>query len=376
MDKERIVGASPHWDKLKDIFHNMGLTVSRKSETCEHISHGVLIIVNGEGLFLQMAYTYEYRCILRGAYTGAKLYHYLSLVTRKERELLLLHPFVQWKTVYPYSNMPGELFRKMIMLQTYLPALFELIPLDTSHECNDANIISPTLSPTHSGTLQQDISINDIHNSEDTLSLELKQLDSAIQSISIDLTQYSYLLTIPKGRKEEGESSKEAALRELQEETGIELSVDSLSLCVTERYMGTDGNMYITYIYAAFLDERPKVTLGQEFKGYLWLSCDENMLLRRQIRILQTFLTDVNDRHIKQNCRRDNCGWLQQIGEIGYNQTCQASKEPSSCSSSTTRRESTDDQKYLQLSCSTRNDSCTIQSLPNETSLSSESSTY
>jgi ADP-ribose pyrophosphatase YjhB (NUDIX family) len=302
MDKERIVGASPHWDKLKDIFHDMGLTVSRKSEAIEHISHGVLVIVDGEGLFLQMAYTYEYRCILRGAYTGAKLYHYLSLITEKERELLLLHPFVQWRNLYPNSNMPGDLYKKFCILQQYLPIIYSLIPLDIES--------SPIVSSQLTDCNHQEISLSRSDDDTDELSSDNKE-NHEEQLLSLDSIECSYLLTIPKGRSEGKETSKEAALRELQEETGIELNIQDLSLCIIEKYIGTDGNMYITYIYAAFLNKRPKVTLGQEFKGYLWLSCNKNILLRRQIRILQTFLTDINEQHTKHTCRRDHCRRLQ-----------------------------------------------------------------
>jgi len=334
MDKERIVGASPHWDKLKDIFHAMGLTVSHKSSVTEYVSHGVLIIINNEGLFLQMSYTYEYQCILRGAYTGAKLYHYLSLITQKERELLLCHPFEQWRSLYPSCNMPGDLYRKFCTLQKYLPLLYMMIPLDGE-------------PPSH------------------------LQTDDA-KSLSTDSVQCSYLLTIPKGRAEEGESSKDAACRELQEETGIELDSKALSLSATERYIGTDGNLYTTYIYAAFLDEYPKVTLGQEFKGYIWLSSNENVLLRRQLRILQTFLTDVNERHTKQICRRHHRRWVEQIWQVGQHSPRKATTEPSRCPPSSTGGKSTDDQKHVQYSHSSRDECIAVQSITGEDPLPPE----
>lgn len=113
MDRERIVGASNHWDDIKNIFHHMDLTVSQRMEPQEYVSHGVLIIHENRGLFLTMDTTYEYRSIVQGSYTGAKLYHYLSLITSKERQFLTEHPFIQWKRIFPHRNMPGHLFRKL-----------------------------------------------------------------------------------------------------------------------------------------------------------------------------------------------------------------------------------------------------------------------
>lgn len=323
MDRERIVGASPNWMRLKEIFRDMGIPVSRRSEAKEHISHGILVIVKGEGLFLQMGHTYEYRCILNGEYTGAKLYHYLSLITRKERELLLLHPFVQWRSVHPHSNMPSLIYHKMVNLQMYLPRIYDLIPMDKSYQDDECN----------------------------------------------------YLLTIPKGRAFNNETSKDAALRELKEETGISLNEDDLSPPLVERYTGTDGNLYTTYIYAVYLDKHPRVTLGHEFKGYLWLSHLDNVLMKRQIEILQTFITDINDRRDKQICRCDYSRWMEQIWQTGYNTPCKATEKQTCCIETVTEWKSTSDQEHIQCTDSKRNDSNTVQSITDQSSLPPESTT-
>lgn len=258
MDRERIVGASPDWDKIKHIFYSMDLPITGRYEHNEYISYGVLIIVGKEGLFLQMKNTYEYKCILVGSYTGAKLYHFLSLVTKEERELLLLDPDEQWSRVYPSSTMPREMYRRLLALQRYLPTLLDLIP-------------------------------------------------------SGDQMASSYLLTVPKGRIEHGESGEDTALRELHEETGITLDHSALSVCYHDQYVGTDGHIYSTYIYAAYLNDRPKVTLGHEFKGYMWLSTDQHCLLFRQMRILQTFIHYGNVNSIPSTwIKCSHCRWLQQ----------------------------------------------------------------
>lgn len=253
MDKERIVGTSSNWDQLKEVFYRAGLSISHRTGMEEYISHGIMVIVDGEGLFLQMSHTYEYICIIHGDYTGVKLYHYLSLISHDERMLLLEHPFVQWRRMYPGSNMPGEMYRRLRSLQRYLPILYGMIPVG----------------------------------------------------------RHSAFITIPKGRADDGERSVSAALRELHEETGITLQEEDLCGPIIEAFIGTDGNMYTTYIYAAFLKERPTVTLGYEFNGYAWLSSTSSLLLSRQVRILDTFVSNAN-------VGGDNCRRIQQKGTIGY----------------------------------------------------------
>jgi 8-oxo-dGTP pyrophosphatase MutT (NUDIX family) len=255
MDRERIVGASPHWRQLRHIFHRMNIPVSGKIEPLEHISHGIMIICQEHGLFIRMSHTYEYKCILRGSYNGVKLYHYLSLITLRERTLLLQHPFIQWNSVFPGTKMPGEMYRKMVLLQKHITTLLEYIP--------------------------------PIYTDDD-----------------------SYLLDIPKGKSEDSESSIETAIRELHEETGIEVSISDIRYRLKDSYIGTDGNIYTTYIYAIFMDSRPTVSLGTEFQGHMWISINDNILMRRQLKILQTFVSIGNDRH-KCIFKCDNSGWIQ-----------------------------------------------------------------
>lgn len=234
MDIERIVGSSHNWSQLKDIFHDMGISVSGKGECIEHISHGVMVVHDGECLFLQMDHTYEYKSILVGDYSGAKLYHYLSLITRNERNLLLESPLTQWSMMFGLYPMPEVSVHKMDRLQQYLPTLYTLIPMDNVSD--------------------------------------------------------SHLITIPKGRSEKDEFSVCAALRELEEETSIKLHGEDLSILTIDRATGTDGNKYITHIYAAFIDSKPTITLSNEFNSHIWLSPSDTRLMHRQSSILQEFI--------------------------------------------------------------------------------------
>lgn len=260
MDRERIVGSSPHWDKIKDIFRSLYIPVSKSSVVEEHESHGILVIVGNEGLFLQMSHTYEYSCILHGNYSGVKLYHYLSLLTEAERKTLLEDdPLDQWSKVHTFIRMPYKAYRRIKMLQLRLPELYALIPCARPPQ----------------------------------------------------------LLTIPKGRSLAFESSVDTALRELREETGIILQHDQLQEPYIDRSVGTDGHIYITYIYPCFLDKYPQVILGKGFKGYLWLTANGDTLPERQCKTLQTFLHRSNERTaISVRCY--NCSWLQSEGTHRY----------------------------------------------------------
>lgn len=207
-------------------------------------SHGIIIIVGDEALFLQQKATYEYRSIVRGLYTGGKLYHYLSLITERERAMLEKHPFEQWRYLYPDTNMPGTLYRKMRVLQRHLPKLLAMIP--SQKHC------------------------------------------------------YDNMLTIPKGQVSEDESSIDAAIRELREETGVCLHQSDLNGMYIDVAVGTDSNMYVTYVYAARLNEKPFIRMESMFQGYMWLSCDSPILRPRYKRMLKKFLRHPNEPRVQE----------------------------------------------------------------------------
>lgn len=246
MDKERIVGSSSHWEDIKQIFHNLGLTISTKIYTREYVSHGIIPIFEDKGIFLQMNNTFEYRSILHGQYTGAKLYHYLSLISNDERNLLLEEPYVQWRKIYRFRNMPKFMWHKMKILQLYLPTLYNLIPYKPLY----------------------------------------------IENINHEYE--GFLLTIPRGRSQPGENSKLTACRELFEETGIIANPDDLREPFIDTHTGTDGNIYTTIIYPLFLKEMPQIKTSREFKGYMTLSSNDDILMMRYSRILNTFLNNIN----------------------------------------------------------------------------------
>lgn len=74
---------------------------------------------------------------------------------------------------------------------------------------------------------------------------------------------------LPGGTVEDGESSLEALLREVQEEAGLTISRDK----VKEIYSGADNSAHGTHysLFIAKLDERPTVVLSWEHVSYAWL---------------------------------------------------------------------------------------------------------
>jgi len=77
---------------------------------------------------------------------------------------------------------------------------------------------------------------------------------------------------LPGGTIEAGESPDVAAIREVQEEAGINLSSRDMELL----YKGLDYSRHgIEYsLYVVTINPRPKVALSWEHEGYKWLDRD------------------------------------------------------------------------------------------------------
>lgn len=105
----------------------------------------------------------------------------------------------------------------------------------------------------------------------------------------------------------------DTALRELQEETGITLGKKDLTTLYIDKYIGTDGNTYTTYIYGAFINnERPQIQLSNEFSGYIWLSLSEQILLSRQMKILYSLLSQKASEVVYNNVSRERENVIQE----------------------------------------------------------------
>lgn len=279
MEERRILENFLLPESVYTLLSSIGIAMGGRYDYLDHISHGVLVIVGNEGLFLQMASSYEYKCILHGEYNGYQLSSYLRTLSQEERTLLLEHPFIQWRKIYARKKMPGPLYRRLRNLQRILPDLYRVIPVNTEKTPN---------------------------------------------------------LCLPKGRAYRTETSVQAAIRELREETGISVTASMLTPPYVERQVGSNGSVYTTCVYAVYLRERPRITLSREFKGYMWLSPNDGNSLFSHLRLLSTFLPDVNEF----SC---DSGWLQSLGQARDDQPAESAQESSASSAPSAATAPTDD---------------------------------
>lgn len=90
-------------------------------------------------------------------------------------------------------------------------------------------------------------------------------------------TSQGGLWCVPGGKLEQGESAEAATIRELQEETGIQLdAVRFISHCFVER----PDLQYELHLFAARLDGYPDIDLDvAENSEYRWLTIQEGLEL-------------------------------------------------------------------------------------------------
>lgn len=96
---------------------------------------------------------------------------------------------------------------------------------------------------------------------------------------------------LPGGTIEEGESSLEAMIREVQEEAGIVLEEAN----VVELYAGTEYSRNGTHysLFTAKLPVRPVVAMSWEHSDYAWL--DRNVFLEKAKGANDTYMHMVHD---------------------------------------------------------------------------------
>ena len=77
---------------------------------------------------------------------------------------------------------------------------------------------------------------------------------------------------LPGGMVDPGESEHQAAIREIQEETGIVVNPDHVVLGYTKTELYKGGKESISkLLYVAYVDTTPEVTLSYEHETYEWV---------------------------------------------------------------------------------------------------------
>ncbi len=84
------------------------------------------------------------------------------------------------------------------------------------------------------------------------------------------------VMEFPGGRIEFGEKPKEAAIRELKEETGIKVREESVGiLCVSSTVYPEGKTQQIVILYSLELPEKPEIKISDEHRGYRWVRLSE-----------------------------------------------------------------------------------------------------
>jgi tRNA nucleotidyltransferase (CCA-adding enzyme) len=107
--------------------------------------------------------------------------------------------------------------------------------------------------------------------------------------------------SFPKGHHEEGETPRETALRELQEETGIR-DIELLTIpLIHEEYKVATGdsfNLKINEYFIGFVREKTVVIQESEIQKYLWVTYDEALKIvqyKERIRVLEQAQQYLNE---------------------------------------------------------------------------------
>lgn len=82
----------------------------------------------------------------------------------------------------------------------------------------------------------------------------------------------SYTYDLPGGIVDNGESERDGAVREIKEETGIDISPSSLQLVYSETIFEKEKKVIVNHLrYFVHLDHTPEVKVSWEHEMYEWV---------------------------------------------------------------------------------------------------------
>ena len=104
-----------------------------------------------------------------------------------------------------------------------------------------------------------------------------KQREALILTVGVHKARpdKSFKPDLPGGLVDPGETELVTVRRELQEETGIALDEAMFKLAYTKTELYKDDNESVSkFLYLAFIDTTPEVTLSWEHESYQWVPLD------------------------------------------------------------------------------------------------------
>ncbi len=221
---------------------------------------------SGSILLVRRKHSIDFIDFLRGEYFDIQTQriHNLSQLTEQFRKMTheehrVLVSMKQFSTICDYANLYCHGSRQLNSQYINAFDIFNRISIGIKfpihYQCNAFRpIVQQQLQP-----IRQTITKN-------ILTLDSLLLNNPAE---YDYPEYS----VPKGRKDSGETDLSAAFREFKEETGIDtthislcMSESKLPISYTETYKGSNDRLYQSIIYVATIN-KPDITLQH--------TCDE-----------------------------------------------------------------------------------------------------